>query len=202
MMMIFFSPDLANDMSKDEQQWLDRLNRIGMVYFRPLVMSILKNGKSEFERINVFQRIERFIFIAFRMNSARANYRSSEFYNAARSIDRSEINIGRIAEKLEEGLSYTLNLDGTLKINDFYNILFKKFERQVGYYDWYGLRYFLYEYELSLLSESRQKKVDWSDLLRKEKDKISIEHIYPQTETEEWALIISMRQTAVITMRP
>lgn len=181
-----FSPDLADDMSKDEQQWLDRLNRIGMVYFRPLVMSILKNGKSEFERINVFQRIERFIFIVFRMNSARANYRSSEFYNAARSIDRSEINTERIAEKLEEGLSYSLNVDGTLKINDFYNILFKKFERQVGYYDWYGLKYFLYEYELSLLSESRQKKVDWSDLLRKEKDKISIEHIYPQTETEEW----------------
>jgi hypothetical protein len=29
--------------------------------------------------------------------------------------------------------------------------------------------------------------VDWNDLLKAEGDKISIEHIYPQTETEEWA---------------
>jgi uncharacterized protein with ParB-like and HNH nuclease domain len=182
-----YSPDLADDMSKEEQQWLDRLNRIGMVYFRPLVMAILKNEKSEFERINIFQRIERFIFIIFRMNSARANYQSSVFYNAARAIDRREINIKMIAGKLEEGLSYTFNEDRTLRNSDFYNILFKKFDRWDGYYGWYGLRYFLYEYELSLLLESRQKKVDWSDFLRTEKDKISIEHIYPQTETEEWA---------------
>lgn len=182
-----YSPYLADDMSKGEQQWIDRLNRVGMVYFRPLVMAILKNEQSESERINIFQRIERFIFITFRMNSARANYQSSVFYNAAREIDRSEINLEMVAGKLEEGLSYTFNKDGTLWTNDFYNLLFKKFDRWGGYYSWYGLRYFLYEYELSLLSESRQKKFDWSDLLETENDKISIEHIYPQTETEEWA---------------
>ena len=48
------------------------------------------------------------------------------------------------------------------------------------------MRYFLYEYELELLSNSRQKKVDWDDLRKTPKDKISIEHIYPQTETDEW----------------
>ena len=41
---------------------------------------------------------------------------------------------------------------------------------------------------MSLLSDSRQKKVDWSDLLKTSKDKISIEHIYPQTETVDWSL--------------
>ncbi len=65
-------------------------------------------------------------------------------------------------------------------------MLFKKFKSGSGYYGWPGLRYFLYEYELSLLSESRQKKVDWSDLLKSERDKISIEHIFPQTETPDW----------------
>jgi len=56
----------------------------------------------------------------------------------------------------------------------------------LGYYNWAGLRYLLYEYELSLLSSSRQKKVDWNDLLKTPKDKISIEHIYPQTESGHW----------------
>ena len=75
----------------------------------------------------------------------------------------------------------------TFRSSDFYNNLFKKFKGGSGYYGWPGLRYFLYEYETSLLSESRQKKVEWNDLLKTEKDKISIEHIYPQTETDEWA---------------
>ncbi|MHB1956655.1 MAG: HNH endonuclease family protein, partial [Sulfobacillus sp.] len=51
-----------------------------------------------------------------------------------------------------------------------------------------GLRYFLYEYELSLFDAAVQQKVNWDDLLKTEKDKISIEHIYPQTETAQWAV--------------
>jgi len=181
-----FYPYMA-DMSSEEQQWIDRLNRIGMVYFRPLVMAILKNERSENERIDIFKHIERFIFIVFRMTTTRANYRSSEFYNAAREIDRAGINGASIKGRLKEQSSFIFNKDGTLMIDDFYNLLHKKFEGSNGYYGWSGLRYFLYEYELSLLSESRQKKVDWSDLLKTANDKISIEHIYPQTETDEWA---------------
>ncbi|NTU50221.1 MAG: DUF262 domain-containing protein [Desulfobulbaceae bacterium] len=182
-----FYPDLATDMSADERQWIDRLNRVGIGYFRPLVMAILKNERSEAERIRTFKEIERFIFVVFRMNSAMANYGSSEFYNAARALDRGEIQVATIIEKLDERFSYTLNDDTTFRSSDFYNSLFKKFKGGSGYYAWPGLRYFLYEYETSLLSESRQKKVEWNDLLKTEKDKISIEHIYPQTETAEWA---------------
>ncbi len=182
-----FYPDLATGMSADERQWIDRLNRVSIGYFRPLVMAILKNERSESERIRIFKEIERFIFVIFRMNSAMANYGSSEFYNFARALDRGEIKLETIIEKLKERFSYTLNDDTTFRSSDFYNSLFKKFKGGSGYYAWPGLRYFLYEYETILLSESRQKKVEWNDLLKTEKDKISIEHIYPQTETDEWA---------------
>lgn len=182
-----FYPHFAEDVSKNECLWIDRLNRVQMGYFRPLVMAILKNEPSEAARIRTFQRIERFIFIAFRTTSARANFGSSEFYNAARALDRKEITLDAITAKLDAELSFIFNDDGTLRKDEFYNILFKKFANGSGYYRWSGLRYFLYEYELSLLSQSRQKKVDWSDLLKTEKDKVSIEHIYPQTETDEWA---------------
>jgi hypothetical protein len=182
-----FYPYMAEDMTSEEQQWIERLNRIGMGYFRPLVMAILKNEQSESTRIGIFKCIERFIFVAFRMMGTRANYRSSEFYNAAREIDSDKTEVVVIQDRLEEGLSFAFDADGTLKIDDFYNLLRKKFESGGGYYGWSGLRYFLYEYELSLLSENRQKKVDWSDLLKTPKDRISIEHVYPQTETPEWA---------------
>jgi hypothetical protein len=183
-----FYPYLAEGMEGAEQQWIDRLNRAGMVYFRPLVMAILKNESDEEERISIFRRIERFIFLVFRTTAARANYRSSEFYNAARALDRRETTHEAISLKLDADLAFILNNDGTLRISEFYNLLFKKFGKSGGgYYDWPGLKYFLYEYEGSLLSASRQKKFDWADLLKTEKDRISIEHIYPQTETPEWA---------------
>lgn len=182
-----FFPHLAENVSDEEQQWIDRMNRVGMTYFRPLVMTILKKEPDETRRIETFKKIERFIFIAFRLTAARSNYRSSEFYIAAREVDRNELDLEGLARKLDANLSYTFNKDGTFRPDDFYNFLYKKFESGGGYYGWSGLRYFLYEYELSLLDKSIQKKVDWSDLLKPGKDRITIEHIYPQVETEAWA---------------
>jgi uncharacterized protein with ParB-like and HNH nuclease domain len=182
-----FYPDFEGSLPAEERAWIDRLNRIGIVYFRPLVMAILKNVGSSDERIRIFKQVERFIFIAFRMNGGRASYGSSEFYNAARELDKGEQGLESITNKLQAKLDYTFNEDGTLRIGDFYNLLFKKFKDGTGYYSWSGLRYFLYEYELRLLSQSVQKKVDWNDLLKSDSDKISIEHIYPQTETQDWA---------------
>jgi uncharacterized protein with ParB-like and HNH nuclease domain len=182
-----WNPYLAEGLSPKEQEWIDRINRAGIVYFRPLVMAILKRDETASNRVRLFKKIERFIFITFRLSAARANYRSSEFYNAARALDRREIDLDEISQKLDKDLAYAFNEDGTFREDDFFNLLFKKFQAGSGYYGWSGIRYFLYEYELSLLTGSVQKKVDWNDLLRTEKDKISIEHIYPQTETAEWA---------------
>jgi hypothetical protein len=55
-----------------------------------------------------------------------------------------------------------------------------------GFYNWYGLKYFLYEYELDKMKLSGQRKVDWELFVKNEKDKISIEHIFPQTSTPYW----------------
>jgi hypothetical protein len=120
------------------------------------------------------------------LTSARANYRSSEFYNAARAIDSGEYGVDALADRLDRQMDNTFNEDSTFDSTEFQFILSKKFDAGSGYYGWTGLRYFLYEYELSLLSASRQKKLEWEDLLKSEKDKISIEHIYPQTTTDDW----------------
>jgi hypothetical protein len=182
-----FYPELSENVSRQETAWLQRLNRVGMGYFRPLVMAILKNVSDESKRIESFRSIERFIFIVFRMTVTRSNYRSSEFYNCARAVDRKETTLAEIADQLDQRMWFAFDDDGYFHLDNLYRVLEKKFSSEVGFYGWSGLRYFLYEYELSLLSVSRQKKVDWSDLLKTSKDKISIEHIYPQTETDDWA---------------
>lgn len=179
-------PRMAANLPEAEIQALEKLNRIGMGYFRPLVMAILKNEPDHEQRLFIFQRIERFIFLAFRISNARANYRSSEFYNAARELDRKKLTLYDIDNKLTERLSFVFSADGTLRLDYFYNMLEKKFSDGKGYYSWYGLRYFLYEYELNLLDENRQKKVHWDDLLKTPRDQISIEHICPQTTTDDW----------------
>ena len=183
-----YYPDRATGLSGAEVTALDRLNRIGMGYFRPLIMSVFKNERSPEKRTELLDQIERFIFIAFRLSQARSNYRDSEFYNASRELNQGELTLDDIKQKLNAATSYCLHDDGTLNSKYFYDYLYKRFNSsgKSGYYGWQGLRYFLYEYELNLLSQSRQKKVAWEDLLKTPKDKVSIEHVFPQTPTKKW----------------
>ncbi len=183
-----FYPSMSDDLTSKEIEWIQRLNRLGMAYFRPLLMAILKNFEDPCQRIGIFKEIERFVFVLFRLTQARSNYRSSEFSNAVRAIDRGELGLTELKERLRRRMSYAFTDDGHFAHDDFYLLLQKKFENGQGYYGWSGLRYFLYEYELELLPSGRPKKVYWSDLLKTPNDKISIEHVYPQTETAAWRL--------------
>lgn len=184
-----FYPHLANELKPKETEWIQRLNRLGMTYFRPLLMSILKKFDAPDQRVDIFKEIERFIFIVFRLSQTRSNYRSSEFSNAVRAIDRGSMSLTELKQRLRNRMDFIFTDEGKFETDEIYWLLEKKFENGQGYYGWSGLRYFLYEYELSLFSKSRQKKVGWDDLLKTSKDKVSIEHIYPQTETKEWKSI-------------
>lgn len=182
----FFASD--EEVSSEEKTWIDKLNRIGMGYFRPLVASILKNHPSGQERLGVLQRVERFIFICFQLSQARRNYGDSEFYNAARELDQKSLSLEGIKNKLANREAYCFNQDGTFNIKYFLDYMYKKFHlgARPGYYGWHGLRYFLYEYELKKMETSGQKKIDWQLFVQNEKDGISVEHIFPQTPTDYW----------------
>ncbi|HBJ33555.1 MAG TPA: DUF4268 domain-containing protein [Planctomycetaceae bacterium] len=181
-----FYPEMTDGLTCSETEWIQRLNRLGMAYFRPLVMAILKRVDGSPERVGIIKEIERFVFVVFRLTQSRSNYSSSEFSNVVRAIDRGDVDLAELKDRLRNRMSFAFTTDGRFATEDFHLLLQKKFEIGQGYYGWPGLRYFLYEYELGLLSSSRQKKLDWADLLKTPKDKISIEHIYPQTETGAW----------------
>jgi uncharacterized protein with ParB-like and HNH nuclease domain len=181
-------PYLATELTDEERNALDRLNRIGMGYFRPLVMSVFKNEKNVSKRTDFLDHVERFIFIVFRLSQARSNYRDSEFYNASREFNKNELTLEQIKTKMDTATAYCFHENGAFNSKYFYDYLYKRFNSggKSGYYGWHGLRYFLFEYEFILLSKSRQKKVTWEDLLKTPKDKVSIEHVCPQTPTENW----------------
>ncbi|GAB0174620.1 MAG: hypothetical protein HHAS10_04990 [Candidatus Altimarinota bacterium] len=191
-----YNPETNQRLTSDERKWLDRLNRLGMGYFRPLIMSsFLSRNTTADERVLLFKTIERYIFIAFRLTQMRSNYGNSEFYNLSRDLYYGNTTIANIVEALEERIQFSFNDDGSFKINAFYDFISNKFRfgAKTGYYSWGGLRYFLYEYEQYLLESSKNStaKITW-EKFTKEQDMISIEHILPQTPDKScWSHFVS-----------
>jgi len=186
-----WNPVNNSDLTKKEQLWIDRLNRIGISYFRPLVTASFLNSKiSSDDRIRLFTSIERFIFIAFRMKNALSNYRNSEFYRASKLIREGKWSVNFVIKTLEERLNFCFYKNEGSDSEWFDYDYFKKYiDKQFqndggGFYWWNGLRYFLYEYEMHLVSQRGNPKIDWNLFIKNDKDKVSIEHILPQTATK------------------
>lgn len=60
----------------------------------------------------------------------------------------------------------------------------RRFDSGDGFYGWRELRHFLYEYEYALATQNNLQKVDWNLFAKVEKDKVTVEHILPQTATK------------------
>ncbi len=179
-----------NDLSSEESLWLDRLNRMGIAYFRPLVTASFLAIKNTEERIRLFKEIERFIFITFRLSRSFSTYRNSEFYRSAKELMYNEISIDEIIKNLKMRMDFCFYNNDNSEANYFDYTYFqkyieKKFKAGEGFYSWNGLKYFLYEYEMEKVRQRGSQKIDWKLFVKGEKDKVSIEHIYPQTPNNE-----------------
>jgi len=178
-----FNPENNNDLKIHESILLDKLNRIGIGYFRPLVMSsFCSNSVTEDDRITLLKNIERFIFVAFRLSRAMSNYRNSSYFNVTRDLYNGQKSVDDVLKLLEDDLKWTNEENGNYKYSYFKDYIYRKFKSGgTGFYGWNGLRYFLFEYEEELMKQRNQPKISWKYFVKSAKDKISIEHIYPQT---------------------
>ncbi|NQX38829.1 DUF262 domain-containing protein [Pedobacter steynii] len=187
------NPKNNKNLTEEECLWIDRLNRVGIIYFRPLVTaSFLSKGLDSRKRVELFEAIERFIFIAFRLSRTVSSYRNSEFYRAARQLRNGEIDCVGLINLLNERMSFCFykNDGDDKKYFDhgyFRKFIEKKFKSGGGFYHWNDLKYFLYEYEMQKVRERGSPKIDWSLFVKGEKDRVSVEHILPQTsDTKYW----------------
>ncbi len=176
-----FFPYDHDSLTEEEKQWINKLNRVGIAYFRPLVAVALSlNGPTKQDRLHLFKEIERFIFLCFRVAGYNASYKSSYYYNKAREVLGGKISPNTVADDLME----TVDADLNAIIANFMTRTDRRFDSGVGFYGWRELRYFLFEYENHLSVENNIQKVDWKLFTKVEKDKITIEHILPQTSTK------------------
>lgn len=176
--------------SKDIKYWVEALSMVGFGAFEPMLMAVFaKEGECEEEIVDLLKECERFVFLVFAISDRRANTKDSYFYHCAYWYYSEEIDIN--GEKV--GIKWLADSINTCTW-DYFNPkrfldkmteLFEKNDRN-GYYGWNKIRYFLYMYEKHLEEVSNERaKVSWlqDDKWKKAE---SIEHIFPQTPTDEY----------------
>ncbi len=179
-------PDKSN-LPEEMKTWLDRINRIGFVYFKPLTTVVLaKEDISDDDKIEYLKKVERFIFMHFRLAGDMSSFRNTVYYKLAYDLYHDNKDIKYVLNELDK--IDGVNESGILDIDAVINNIQRLFRNYKGYYDWSIIRYFLYEYETYITNEYEAPKTLYpKDIFRKdEKDKVSIEHVYPQTPTDNY----------------
>ena len=173
----------ASDLSPDIQMWLDKLNRVGMDPLQHLVLVFLQCVSAENKRIAFLQAIERHLFI---ISLSISRYFHGYPYTFESDPKTLQLAIDLSNDKIT-GEKVTRSLiDAT---NAFLKHIKSNFIKEIqatfraeGFYNWTGIHYFLFEYNLYLQSRSKTKrpKIFWPEFTEQKSDFVSIEHIYPQ----------------------
>lgn len=180
-----------SDYSNEIKEWLYKVNRLKPRHFSPLLMSVMQEEPDENEILLLLKEIERFIFLVFFMSGRRSHTGNSYIYNLSyQFFTKDEVTLGKLINEIrfltdggEENEEGEYFYKGYADIDNFKNNVSKN-----GYYDWSGITYFLYEYELHLKRKAKgdEAKVSWENGISKRNKDETIEHIYPQSATSPY----------------
>lgn len=172
-----FNPSSQN-LSEELEKWLFKIHKIqNWESSAPLILSIFRHSNCNDERLKFLKCLERTLYIEYNIFSRYRIVERGELLNLAKKLNSGIISCDDIVvvlnAKVEEALKkYRL-------------VWTKEFAKTSDFYNWSGIRYTLFEYELYLLSKQKsdRTKLVWGDFKKTEpwKEFISVEHIYPQT---------------------
>ena len=160
-----------------------RLVRLGVVApFLPLLVSIRMkcpgNGELYIKAANL---CEKYAFRVYRLLQRRSDAGRTSLYSLAHHFYEGEIDVD---EMLSEIVGLARYYSSEEDVDYFYAI-----KSENDYYNWAGIRYFLYEYETSLAErENKNVHMDWDLLDRPNAKEHTIEHILPQTPEDDYWL--------------
>jgi hypothetical protein len=141
-----------------------------MATFLPFLLAVRLKGSQDGR---VYERAvglcEKFVFRVYRWMGKRSNTGRSRVLRIAHRLYHGQ-SVGRALDDLREAILYYCP-DSRFEA---------RFEQdEVNWYRWWGLKYFLYEYETHLAEQAGQPvRMPWEELTRK---KDTVEHILPQT---------------------
>lgn len=176
--------------------WMRRLSRAGFAAFRPLIMAVMSKEEAENKLQALLQKCERFVFLVFRMSHRPTNTKNSHFYRLASNYyqgrpingDKSiKTDVDHIIGNIqwltqgESGEGDNYQYHGWYDLDKFYDAMKDMTNKDKGFYSWYAIKYFLYEYEDFKKEEADgDEKRSWEEFDKAKKEQ-SIEHILPQT---------------------
>ena len=177
-----FNP-MESSLPSESQTWLEKLTRIGMESYLPLILVVMQKVKSDKQRLGFFHALERYLFVAYLF----APYYRGQYgvILDPEAIDLAiELNCG--SSTIEKVTKHISDRTEVVAGQENFKNLIAKFKSN-GFYDWPHVRYFLYEYNLDLQNQSKTKrsKISWPDYIENRDDFISVEHIWPQQARHE-----------------
>lgn len=163
-----------------EKEWLIKINRLGLRIFGPLSLAVYLKTENVKERINFLKEIEAYSFLIYLCAGRKSTFGNADFSHIANHLynDREGWTVEKVIEELHRK-TYGENGEYLEYLpSRFISIIEDHFvsSKGEGYYNWSGIRYFLFEYD-NFLKGKEISKVKWAM-------PNSIEHIYPQTPTD------------------
>lgn len=157
--------------SGEVKTWMGKLNRLGFKAFRPLVGSILANKVEDSKVLQVLKFAEQYNFVTFDVHNRYTNTGDTQIYNYANRVHHCP------SDLVPENFLTMIGISNSCRKETFCEYVDRSWQR---FYDWKGIRYFLYEYELHLQqSKTDGAKVKWENVNTE-----TIEHIYPRNPAE------------------
>lgn len=193
-------PDYIKDnkIGNEIIEWLEKINRLKFGAFEPLLVAVLqKRTKDEKfddkEFIELLKHIEKFIFLMFSVSYKQANYKAQDIYKTTFQYFTNKKTLQEVSNFVYETYNSDVELESLKnKIESYFR------QQKKGYFEWKGLRYFLFEYEEYLRKKYKNnaKKIEWSNFTQIKKDCETIEHILPQNikGVKEWEQIIDQTE--------
>lgn len=153
-----------------------KLRRIKVVApFLPLLIAArLRYAADAGRYLGLVWLCEVYAFRVYRLHGYRANKGQSSLFRYGSQLYAEELD-------WDEVLGHLRGLLLWYSSPEYFRSEFEPDERRNDWYEWYGIRYFLYEYE-EHLCKGEAPRLAWDDLDRLDLEK-TIEHVLPQTPT-------------------
>ena len=158
-------------------EWSAKLGRVGVIVpFLPVLLAVRERWPSDPRKyLRVLKLCEAFAFRVYRLMGYRADAGQSALFRLGYDLAHKKENFDGAVERLKRELAYWCGDE------EFKDRLRATHQKIKSAYDWGGLRYFLYEYEIDLAqTQGASPIVTWHEL-RKRDLRDTIEHILPQS---------------------
>ncbi|MBC9934130.1 DUF262 domain-containing protein [Chitinophaga qingshengii] len=169
------NPSQFLDAAEEERLLINKLVRLKYNSALVLISALYLKKQKKDAKIKFLSLLERFIFIDRLL--VQPHYRNYiNFGSLAFDVFHGKKQLIEIIKYLEDCIQTIISHP------DFVDRIIDIMKKN-GFYEWDGIRYFLYEYESSLKEQSktRRNKINWDDFDSEAEEFVTVEHIYPQT---------------------